>query len=359
MLKPQEVYFEQKMKPIKIFKVGKHTSMQGVVKDYTRDMLATCVTAYNPQTHEAPLVVGHPKTEDPAMGWVDHLELSDDGYLLAYPKQVPAEFAESVNAGKHNKVSASFYLPDSPANPTPGKLYLRHVGFLGAQPPAVKGLGTVQFAENEDGVVDFADWGHSLAADLFRKIREWLIDEKGLEDADKIVPNWLVESLHEYADRNPTEVASSFAEFAENIGLVLPQKDNPTPTVDHAEVTKTAREIELEQQLAQANATLTAQKIAEQQSVASDFAESLVEAGQLPPKVKDKAIALLVASQATEQVVSFSEGEVSIAEGLKALLSDLPKIVEFREHNPKRQVDPKINNPTNPLIADAESRSAR
>jgi len=58
-------------------------------------------------------------------------------------------------------------------------------------------------------------------------------------------------------------------------------------------------------------------------------------------------------------VVSFSEGEVSIAEGLKALLSDLPKIVEFREHNPKRQVDPKINNPTNPLIADAESRSAR
>ena len=137
MLKPQEVYFEQKMKPIKIFKVGKHTSMQGIVKDYTRDMLATCVAAYNPQTHEAPLVVGHPKTEDPAMGWVDHLELSDDDYLLAYPKQVPAEFAESVNAGKHNKVSASFYLPDSPANPTPGKLYLRHVGFLGAQPPAV------------------------------------------------------------------------------------------------------------------------------------------------------------------------------------------------------------------------------
>ena len=206
--------------------------------------------------------------------------------------------------------------------------------------------------------MDFADWGHSLAADLFRKIREWLIDEKGLEDADIIVPNWLVESLREYADRNPTEVASSFAEFAEEIGLALPQKDNPTSAIDHAEVTKTAREIELEQQLAQANATLTAQKIAEQQSVASDFAESLVEAGKLPPKVKDKAIALLVASQATEQVVSFSEGEVSIADGLKALLSELPKIVEFGEHNPKRQIDPKINNPVNPLIADAESRSA-
>lgn len=358
MLKAQEDFIEHEMKPIKIFKVGTHTSMQGVAKDYTRDMLATCVAAYNPQTHEAPLVVGHPKTDDPAMGWVDHLELSDDGYLLAYPKQVPAEFAESVNAGKHNKVSASFYLPDSPANPTPGKLYLRHVGFLGAQPPAVKGLGTVQFAENEDGVVDFADWGHSLAADLFRKIREWLIDEKGLEDADKIVPNWLVESLREYADRNPAEVAASFTEFAQDIGLVLPEP-NPTPAADHAEVTKTAREIELEQQLEQANATLAAQKTAEQQSLASDFAESLVEAGQLPPKLKDKTISLLTAAQQNEQVVNFAEGEQSFAEGLKALLSELPQIIEFGEHNPKRRVDPKTNTPVNPLIADAESRSAR
>lgn len=349
------------MKPIKIFKVGTHTSMQGVAKDYTRDMLANCVAAYNPQTHEAPLVIGHPKTDDPAMGWVDHLELSDDGYLLAYPKQIDADFAESVNAGKHNKVSASFYLPDSQANPTPGKLYLRHVGFLGAQPPAVKGLGAVQFAENEDGVVDFADWGHSLTADLFRKIREWLIDEKGLEDADKIVPNWLVESLREYADRNPTEVASSFAEFAQDIGLVLqqPQTPTPTPAADHAEVTKTAREIELEQQLATANASLAAQKIAEQKSVASDFAEGLVEAGQLPPKVKEKAISLLVAAEQQDQVVSFSEGDVSFSEGLKSLLSDLPKIIDFGEHNPKGRVDPKINNPKNPLIADAESRSAR
>lgn len=348
------------MKPIKIFKVGTHTSMQGVAKDYTRDMLANCVAAYNPQTHEAPLVIGHPKTDDPAMGWVDHLELSDDGYLLAYPKQIDADFAESVNAGKHNKVSASFYLPDSQANPTPGKLYLRHVGFLGAQPPAVKGLGAVQFAENEDGVVDFADWGHSLTADLFRKIREWLIDEKGLEDADKIVPNWLVESLREYADRNPTEVASSFAEFAQDIGLVLqqPQTPTPTPAADHAEVTKTAREIELEQQLATANASLAAQKIAEQKSVASDFAEGLVEAGKLPPKVKEKAISLLVAAEQQDQVVSFSEGDVSFSEGLKSLLSDLPKIIDFGEHNPKGRVDPKINNPKNPLIADAESRSA-
>ena len=343
----QEVFIEHEMKPIKIFKVGTHTSMQGITKNYTREMLAECVAAYNPETHEAPFVLGHPKHDDPAYGWADHLELSDDGFLLAHPKKVKAEFAENVNAGSHNKVSASFYLPDSPSNPTPGKLYLRHVGFLGAQPPSVKGLGTVQFAEHEDGVVDFMSptYAFELISDIFRRQRDAVIETAGTEEADKQFPNWVIDSLKEVI----------YAPMAESVQPSFSEHSNPnqqTPPI------KTAREIELEQQLEQANATLTAQALAEQQSVASDFAESLVAAGQLSPKVKDKAIALLVASQATDQVVSFSEGEVSISDGLKSLLSDLPKIIDFGEHNPKGRVDPKLNNPENPLIADAKSRSA-
>lgn len=343
----QEVLPECEMKPIKIFKVGAHTSMQGISKDYTRDMLADCVAAYNPQTHEAPLVIGHPKTEDPAMGWVDHLELSDDGYLLAYPKQIDPEFAENVNAGKHNKISASFYLPESQVNPTPGKLYLRHVGFLGAEPPAVKGLGTVQFAEHEDGVVDFMSpaYAFELISDIFRRQRDALIESVGAEEADKQFPNWIIDSLKEVINAQMVESAQpSFSEHSNTNQQIPP--------------TKTAREIELEQQLASANATLAAQKAAEQQSVASDFAESLVEAGQLSPKLKEKTISLLTAAQASDQVVNFSEGEQSFAEGFKSLLLDLPKIIEFGEHNPKRHVDPKINNPENPLIADAKSRTA-
>ena len=341
----QEVFIEHEMKPIKIFKVGTHTSMQGITKNYTREMLAECVAAYNPETHEAPFVLGHPKHDDPAYGWADHLELSDDGFLLAHPKKVKAEFAENVNAGSHNKVSASFYLPDSPSNPTPGKLYLRHVGFLGAQPPSVKGLGTVQFAEHEDGVVDFMSptYAFELISDIFRRQRDVLIESVGTDEADKQFPNWVIDSLKEIINA-PVVEPSSFSEHS--------NPNQPTPSI------KTAREIELEQQLASANATLAAQKAAEQQSVACDFVEALVAAGQLPPVVKDKAIALLVASYATDQVASFGEGDVLISEGLKSLLSDLPKIIEFGEHNPKVRVDPKLNHPENPLIADAKSRSA-
>lgn len=341
------------MKPIKIFKVGEHTDMNGVKRNYTREMLEKCVATYSPEIHEAPFVLGHPKHNDPAMGWADHLELDDDGILWAYPKQLDADFAESVNAGKHNKVSASFYLPDSPNNPTSGTLYLRHVGFLGAQVPAIKGLGTVQFAEEETGIAEFGDWGHELAADLFRKWREWLIDSQGQEEADKIAPNWMIESLREYANAKPTEVQAAFAELS---GLELGEKSVPVIP----EPVKTAREIELEQQLAQANAAIAAKENAEKEAHFSEFVESLVAGGHMPPKLKANAISLLNAAGQQEQVVNFAESEVSFSEAVKAFFTQTfdSKIINFGEGIKKTDVDPKINQSENPLVADAKSRSA-
>ena len=145
------------MPAIHIFKAGTHTDMHGTKLPFTQSDLAACVKAYDPSVHEAPLVIGHPKTEDPAWGWVKSLSLNG-GDLLAEPDQLDPQFAELVGNGRFKKVSASFYLPDSPNNPKPGTLYLRHVGFLGAQPPSIKGLKQVSFGEKEEGVVEFADW---------------------------------------------------------------------------------------------------------------------------------------------------------------------------------------------------------
>ena len=55
-------------------------------------------------------------------------------------KDVEPQFAEMVNTRRFPKRSTAFYTPDHPQNPKPGVWYLRHVAFLGAQPPAVKGL---------------------------------------------------------------------------------------------------------------------------------------------------------------------------------------------------------------------------
>ena len=202
------------MSAIHIFKAGTHTDMHGKKLPFTPDDLAACVKAYDPSVHEAPLVIGHPRTEDPAWGWVKALSLSGVD-LMAEPAQLDPQFAEMVTDGRFKKVSASFYLPDSPSNPKPGVLYLRHVGFLGAQPPSVKGLKQVSFSEQEEGVVEFADWQAITNASLWGKLRDFLIARFSLDEAEKVLPEWQLNSLREEAYRDTLSQDAAGAQFSE------------------------------------------------------------------------------------------------------------------------------------------------
>lgn len=145
-------------KLLEIFRSGKRTAMSGETLDFTEEAIAASAAAYDPSIHEAPLVVGHPTHDAPAYGWVAALE-SEHGSLRAEPTQIDATFQEWVNQGRYKKISASFYSPSSPQNPAPGVYYLRHVGFLGAMPPSVKGMRAIEFADGEEGIitVEFAD----------------------------------------------------------------------------------------------------------------------------------------------------------------------------------------------------------
>lgn len=189
------------MQEIEIFKPGEHRPMQGAAIRFSEADLAACAAAYDPARHEAPLVIGHPATDDPAWGWVKSLKFAD-GALIAVPDQVNPAFETQVKAGAYKKVSASFWRPDAPNNPTPGSWALRHVGFLGAQPPAVKGLAPIQFAgepaEGADGVVSFGmeeAWGWGAAGRLFRGLREWIIAKEGPEAADRALSSWDIDAI--------------------------------------------------------------------------------------------------------------------------------------------------------------------
>lgn len=131
---------------IPIFRTGTHTAMSGASRVYTAADLVASAAAYDPEVFEAPLVVGHPVTNTPAWGWVRRLVVEGETLFAEVAGLDPA-FRDAVNAGRYKKISPAFYLPESPANPVPGVLYLRHVGFLGGQAPAVKGLPAVSFAE--------------------------------------------------------------------------------------------------------------------------------------------------------------------------------------------------------------------
>lgn len=142
---------------IEVFKTGTHTDANGNTKEWTLEELQLIASKYNETLkedpgREAPIVKGHPETDDPAYGWVKSLFVEDD-ILKAEIELIP-EFAEEVKKELYKKVSIALY----------NDLMLRHIGFLGAVHPAVKNLEPVKFAAKADTTIDIAfEDGDSLA----------------------------------------------------------------------------------------------------------------------------------------------------------------------------------------------------
>lgn len=317
------------MKTLHIFKHGKQTTSAGDSLFFSEADIAATARLYDPKKHEAPIVIGHPKVDAPAYGWIGSLSFDPKDGLIANPTQVDPSFSEMVAAGRFKKISASFYPPDSAANPTPGFYYLRHVGFLGAEPPAVKGLKPVEFGEDNTGVVtvEFSEYSDSLLARMMRRVREYFIAKEGLEKADQIIPDWDINTLEREAIRESMREQEPSTQFNE-----------PKPTPKETTVTaeeKAALEAE-NQQLKQKMAELNAAQIKAAQTARHtehlNYAESLVTAKKLPPAHKELVVAVLDAV-VTEQPLEFGEGEHKqpIAKGFKAFLDTLPTSVLFSE----------------------------
>ena len=121
---------------IEIFKAGDY----GQRGAWTADDLDRIAAAYNPRLHQAPVVLGHPATDAPAYGWVARLRRAGQS-LWAQLEKVDPAFEQLLRAGRFRQRSVALYRNFPPT----GGAYLRHLGFLGAQPPAVKGLAPVRF----------------------------------------------------------------------------------------------------------------------------------------------------------------------------------------------------------------------
>lgn len=325
---------------IHIFRPGRHTSMQGATIDFGEGDLIATAKAYDPTRHEAPLVIGHPRADAPAWGWVGGLT-ADEGGLFATPRQLDPAFAEMVRAGRFKKVSASFYTPDSPHNPVPGVYYLRHVGFLGAQPPAVKGLAPVpvNFAEGdtEEGCVsfDFAESPGLLRwlADLFRGLREYVVEKDGTEMADRAIPSYAVSGLQEMAAASAAQAAEIPA-FAEN--LTPPkeksmQKQETPPAENIAFAETKARADELERKVAYLTGIARKER-------ASRLVDKALADGRLTP-AQSVGLADFMAGLDEEGTFDFAENggkttSMSPAAFMAAFLERLPKQVDFSEAAP-------------------------
>ncbi len=315
---------------IEIFRTGRHTAMGGQTLAFGEADLAATVAAYDPALHEAPIVVGHPAADAPAYGWIGGLRVEGDR-LQASARQVDAAFAEVVKAGRYKRVSASFYTPDSPSNPKPGVFYLRHVGFLGAQPPAVKGLRPVSFAAAEDGVVEFGDgYAAGVIARVLRGLREAWIGRFGQEEADKALPSWEIDMLADQAVRDTMRDQASGTALP-----ALPAFTEPTPETKDVTQKPSAREAELEAEIARLRdqtAQFAEAEAGRRRADDGAFLERLEKEGRLLPANRALAAGLLD-NLAAGEALSFAEGRAAETprDALRALLAAQPVAVDFGE----------------------------
>lgn len=145
-------------KVFQIFRTGVHTGMSGATLAFSKQDLEYIAAGYSKARMRAPLVLGHPPDNIPEFGEVNALFVTGDA--LYAEASVSDNLIGMVRAGLYRNVSPSLITPTSPNNKTPGAYYLRAVGFLGAHPPAVKGMAAPSFSEG-CGSLNFSE-GHDI-----------------------------------------------------------------------------------------------------------------------------------------------------------------------------------------------------
>lgn len=281
--------------------------MAGQAHEFTDADLAEIAASYSRQTYAAPLVIGHPQLDAPAYGWVDQV-VREGSVLEAVPADVEPQFAASVNAKRYPRISVALWPRSHPNNPTPGKLSLRHVGFLGGAPPAVHGLAPASFSDGGVGYMEFSSTGTALSyvSDVFRRLRDWLIGKEGLEAADANLPTWQIDAIAEMArrvDEAPEPMPPTSANFA---------------ALDAREQALAERERVLAEREAESARKAAAEALQARRDCAARFAGALVDRNLILPRHADGVAALILS---TPQDFQFSAGDA--AQDAAQLLEDV------------------------------------
>lgn len=210
---------------VELFRAGEQTDSAGNTRTWTHDDLDQMIRNHTAET-AAPIVLGHPKHDARAFGWTHELKRDGD-LLLGKFEEVDNDFKEAVRAKHYRRRSISLgHDPES-------GFYLRHVGWLGAAAPAVKGLADVQFSEKSDTTIyefSYEDAAElSRMARLFRGIQTLLAEKFGSDATQVAIPDWEIDSLNRQAGR---EEAQADAESDTNTPIFTetpPTEDTTVP----------------------------------------------------------------------------------------------------------------------------------
>lgn len=294
---------------IEIFKGGKQVDSRGAVHD--GDLLIDrAVSLFNAADHEPPIVVGHPTDNAPAFGWISGVKkITKNGVsvLAAKASQVVPEFARLVETGVYKKRSASFY-PDG---------RLRHVGFLGGMPPAVKGLADLKF--HDDDSVYFNDLGADLCVRPPKKEEKMSLKEF-FEDL-----NLFKKAAKEIIGKDPEPDPEPYPKP----GRQFSEADLETEKKKAAEEAAKAERKKVELEFAEKQAQAAKSRAQDEMSA---WCDQMVSKGKIAPAWLDMGLKSFCERLDPVDVVSFSEtNKQSAMAWFKEFVEGLPKLINFGE----------------------------
>lgn len=275
---------------IHVLRAGSHIASTGQPVEFNTADLDQLVS--NHALGAAPIVLGHPQTNDPAFGWTDELR-RDGNNLYARFRNVIPEFAQAVDTGLYRNRSVSVY-----QDPKHG-WRMRHVGYLGAKQPAIEGLNPepVQFCAADTECLEFSEpidrrvtYALDDIAELMRGLREAMIERDGVEATDRVLPGWRIDSIAELANalraESDNDGQSLFSQSTSSTGdISMPDPITPSPDAIAAacQAERARVTAEFSQQLEAANNRANAAEAAQRQARITGQVDGWVNDGKVLP----------------------------------------------------------------------------
>lgn len=270
-----------------VFRCGTHLDHSGKWRTFSEADIDKAIANY--QSDSVPIVVGHPTLNAPAFGWIQQFR-RQGSTLQARASRVADEFADLVKRGLYKNRSISFNSDGT----------FRHVGFLGAAAPAVKGLEDIQFADKGDFIT--MDTAETVQA-------EQAAAQEQAEEV-QVEPEAEVKTAESEA-----EVQSLRADAAQKTEPELSLSDLESQQKQFQETVK-----KLESHIKSLESALNVEQEKNRKVEFAAYADELIRKGRLNPVAKAPLINTMESLFVNDQA-NFASPENSVLNQFKGLLN--------------------------------------
>lgn len=323
-------------KKIPFIRTGKFTDKNGTpaeIKPETLDKIIAATSSYPYQNGEFPVVIGHPKEDSPAWGWINKNNLIKEKNVLsalADDSSFAREFNEWIGKKLYKTVSVALR-PD---------WSVKHIGFLGAQPPAVTGLPAIEFSAAPDDITielaeaELSPEEISLFSSLINGIKNYFIEKEG--KPEELIPAISLAEISKHSDESFKQDETVSGEDEPDEAKTVNEIKEEASAKDGNEkgTPLSERFIALQQELkaAQEETEKLRRETKRKENLA--FCESRDAVTKIKPSERNAILGLMEILDASP-ALEFSEGDETVTvnplDALKKLIVNQKPVVELSE----------------------------